>query len=104
MTLAQTYALRRELRGRLEARETLVALAGMTVAAAALAGVAYGAWWALDDLLGRGLVAQVVSVGGGLALGATMYGALVLALRIPEAEQIRRLVAGRLPGRGERRA
>jgi putative peptidoglycan lipid II flippase len=104
MTLAQVYALRRELHGRLEARETLVALAGMTAAAAALAGVAYGAWWALDDLLGRGLVAQVVSVGGGLALGATMYGALVLALRIPEAEQIRSLVAGRLPGRGERSA
>ena len=37
-------------------------------------------------------------------LGATMYGALVLALRIPEAEQIRRLVAGRLPARGERSA
>jgi putative peptidoglycan lipid II flippase len=104
MTLAQAYALRRELHGRLEARETLVALAAITAAAAALAGVAYGAWWALDDLLGRGLVAQVVSVGGGLALGATMYAALVLALRIPEAEQIRRFIVGRLPGRGERSA
>ena len=102
MTLAQAYALRRELHGRLEARETLIALAGTTAAAAALGGVTYGAWWALDDLLGRGLVAQVVSVGGSLALGATMYASLVLAMRIPEAEQIRRLVAGRLPRRGER--
>jgi putative peptidoglycan lipid II flippase len=103
MTLGQAWALRRELRGRLQARETLIALAGITAAAAALGGVAYGAWWALDDLLGRGLVAQIVSVGVGLALGATMYASLVLALRIPEADQIRRLVAGRLPMRAERR-
>jgi putative peptidoglycan lipid II flippase len=102
MTLAQAYALRRELHGRLEARETLAALARMTAASAALAGVSYAAWWALDDLLGRSVPAQVVSVGGGLALGATIYASLVLAFRIPEAEQIRALVAGRLPRRGGR--
>jgi putative peptidoglycan lipid II flippase len=96
MTLAQVYALRRELHGRLEARQTIGALVRMTVAAAALAGVAYGAWWALDDLLGRSVPAQIISVGGGLALGATMYAALVLAFRIPEAEQIQHLIAGRL--------
>jgi putative peptidoglycan lipid II flippase len=96
MTLAQVVALRRELHGRLEARETIAALVRMTVAAAALAGVSYGAWWALDDLLGRSVPAQVISVGGGLALGATMYASLVLAFRIPEAEQIQRLIAGRL--------
>jgi putative peptidoglycan lipid II flippase len=103
MTLGQAYYLRRELAGRLEARETLVALAGMLVAAAALAGVAYGVWWGLDEVLGRGLAAQVVSVCGGLAAGGTAYVGLVLAMRIPEAHQILRLVAGRLRGSDERR-
>jgi len=102
MTLGQVVALRRELHGRLEARETLAALVRMTVAAAALAGVSYGAWWALDDLLGRSVPAQIISVGGGLAMGATMYAALVLAFGIPEAAQIQRLVAGRLRRGAER--
>jgi putative peptidoglycan lipid II flippase len=102
MTLAQAYALRRELHGRLEARETLAALLRMLVAAAALAGVAYATWWGLDELLGRGLEGQLASVCIGLLAGAGAYVALVLALRVREAEQIRRLVAGRLSGRGER--
>ncbi|HEY3187785.1 MAG TPA: murein biosynthesis integral membrane protein MurJ [Solirubrobacteraceae bacterium] len=103
MTLAQAYALRRELHGRLEARETLAALARMLVAAAALAGVAYGTWWSLDQLLGRGIAGQVVSVCGGLLAGAAVYAALVLALRVREAAQIRSLVAGRLSRHGRRR-
>ncbi len=103
MTLGQAYFLRRELAGRLEARETLVALAGMLVAAAALAGVAYAVWWGFDELLGRGLAAQVVSVCGGLAAGGAAYVGLVLAMRIPEAHQILNLVGGRLRRRDERR-
>jgi putative peptidoglycan lipid II flippase len=103
MTLGQAYFLRRELAGRLEGRETLVALAGMLVAAAALAGVAYGVWSGFDELLGRGLAAQVVSVCGGLAAGGAAYVGLVLAMRIPEAHQILRLVAGRLRRRDKRR-
>jgi putative peptidoglycan lipid II flippase len=103
MTLGQAHFLRRELAGRLEARETLVALAGMLVAAAALAGVAYAVWWGFDELLGRGLAAQVVSVCGGLAAGGAAYVGLVLAMRIPEAQQILRLVAGRLRRHDERR-
>jgi putative peptidoglycan lipid II flippase len=102
MTLAQVYFLRRELHGRLEGRETLVAIAQMTAAAALLGGVAYGAWHVLDDALGRGLAGQVISVGGGLILGALAYALTVHLLRIPEARQIERLLAGRLLRRGER--
>jgi putative peptidoglycan lipid II flippase len=102
MTLAQAYALRRELHGRLEARETLAAVARMLVAAAALAGVAYATWWGLDQLLGRGLAGQLASVCVGLLAGAAAYVGIVLALRVPEAGQIRRLVAGRPSGGDER--
>ena len=41
----------------------------MLFGAAILAGVTYGVWWALDDLLGRSLIAQIVSVGAALARG-----------------------------------
>jgi putative peptidoglycan lipid II flippase len=96
MTAGQAYYLRRELGGRLEGAETLRAVARMLVAAAALAAVAYLLWRGLDELLGRSLPAQIVSVGGGLAAGIAAYTAVVVALRVPEAQQIREAVRARL--------
>ena len=96
MTVLQAWLLRRELHGRLEASQTLRAVAGMLVAAAALSAVAYAVWWSLDDLLGRSLPAQIVSVGLGLTTGIAMYSGVVLALRVPEAERIARMVRERL--------
>ena len=96
MTAGQAYYLRRELGGRLEGAETMRALARMLLAAAVLAGVAYLLWLGLDAALGRSLPAQVVSVGGGLTAGIAAYIAVVVALRVPEAEQIRALVAARV--------
>ncbi len=96
MTLAQVYYLRRELHGQLEGRATLLAVAQMTVASAALAGATYGVWRVLDAALGRDVLGQVVSVCGGLAVGAIVYAVAVHLLRIPEARQIERLLAGRL--------
>ena len=37
-------------------------------------------------------------MGGGLVAGIAVYAAAVLALRVPEAEQIRELVRARLRG------
>jgi putative peptidoglycan lipid II flippase len=102
MTLAQMHFLRRELHGRLDARRTLSVTAQITVAAALLAGASYGTWYALDRVLGVGLVAQLVAVATALAAGVVVYAAAVLMLRIPEARQIERLVVGRLRGRAER--
>lgn len=99
MTAGQTWLLRRRLAGSLEGRRTLTAVLQMLAASALLGLVALGLWWVLDELLGRSLLAQIVSVGGALAAGVAVYVAAVLALGIPEAQQIRRLVAGRL-GRG----
>jgi putative peptidoglycan lipid II flippase len=95
MTLAQAYALRNELRG-FEVVRTLRALAGMLVAAAAFGGAAYGAWWMLDEALGRSLPAQVVSVSAALGVGFLVYGGIVLLLRVPEARVLASLVGGRL--------
>jgi putative peptidoglycan lipid II flippase len=102
MTLAQMHFLRRELHGRLEVRRTLVVTTQITAAAALLAGAAYVVWYGLDRALGEGLPAQVLSVGIALSVGAVVYAFTVLALRIPEARQIQRLVVGRLGPRGGR--
>jgi putative peptidoglycan lipid II flippase len=96
MTLLQARLLRIELHGRLEAGRTLRAIGRMLVAALALAAVSYGVWWTLDDILGRSLPAQICSVGLGLATGVAVYSAVVLALRVPEAQRIARLVRERL--------
>jgi putative peptidoglycan lipid II flippase len=95
MTLLLGRRLRRELGG-LEVVRTLRAGALMIAAAAVLAAVAYGAWYALDALLGRSLAAQLISVGFALALGGLAYAAVLLRSGLPEARQILDLFAGRL--------
>jgi len=95
MTAGQAYYLRRRLGG-LELGTTLATAGKVIGASAVLGGVAYGTWWVLDDLLGTSLLAQIVAVGGALAVGSTAYTAIVLAMRIPEAQQIRDLFTRRL--------
>jgi putative peptidoglycan lipid II flippase len=95
LVLAEALLLRRALGG-FETRRTLKAVAQMLIGAAVLAAVAYGAWWALDDLLGRSLPAQIVSLGAALVLASAAYAGVVLGLRIPEARQILDLFARRL--------
>jgi putative peptidoglycan lipid II flippase len=95
MLAGQLFDVRRRLGG-FEGRRTLVATAGMTLAAAAAAGAAYGVWSLLDDVLGRTLAAQIGSVGTACVLATALYAAGVSALRIPEAAQLWRVVAGRL--------
>jgi putative peptidoglycan lipid II flippase len=61
-----------------------------------LGGIAYGAWYGLDQLLGRSLPAQIVSVTTALTLGGLVYAAVVLRSGLPEARQILDLFARRL--------
>ena len=102
MTLAQMYFLRRELHGRLDGKRTLAVVVQITFAAALLAGVSYGTWYVLDQALGVGLIAQIVTVGSALVAGVVVYGVAVRLLGIPEARQIEGFVRGRLAQRGER--
>jgi putative peptidoglycan lipid II flippase len=95
MALAQAWVLRGQLGG-IDAARTLDAILRMLAAAGALSAASYGVWWLLDRELGHALWAQCVSVGTAIAVGTAVYAAGVWLLRVPEARQIRALVAGRL--------
>jgi putative peptidoglycan lipid II flippase len=92
--VAQAAILRREFGG-LELARLLSTGIRITLAAAALAAVSFGVWDALDSVLGRGLLGQLVSLGLGLGLGALTYLGLAKLLRIAELEQILRLLRRR---------
>lgn len=94
MALLQGYQLSRLLNG-IEGRASLLAMAKMLGAAGALAGISYAAWYGLDQLLGRSLPGQAVSLGIAISAGIAAYVAAMVVLRIEEAAQIRRLVANR---------
>ena len=102
MTVTQMYFLRRELHGRLDGRRTLLVVIQVTIAAALLAGACYGTWYVLDQALGVGLLAQLLTVGVALAVGLVVYALVVRLLGIPEARQIEGFVRGRLSRRGGR--
>jgi putative peptidoglycan lipid II flippase len=98
MAVAQAFFLRRQLHG-FEIGRTLKAVAAILVASALLGVVSYEVWNVLDEALGRSLLAQLVSVLSAMVLGSAVYAGAVLALRIPEAQQIIGLIRGRM-GRG----
>ena len=89
--------MRRELGG-LELRRLVWSTTRILGASALLAAVSYLVWLGLDEALGQGLIAQIVSLGAALALGAAAYFAAVVALRVPEADQVRRLLRRAVPG------
>jgi putative peptidoglycan lipid II flippase len=94
MTVGQAAFLRHRTGG-LELPRTIDATVKIVVASAILGGVTYAAWYVLDEALGRSLIAQLISVGGSIALGSAVYAAVVLAMRVPEARQIVDLFARR---------
>ena len=71
----------------------------MLAAGALLGAVSYLTWAGLDDLLGRSLAGQALSVFGAIAAGGAVYAGAVWVLRVPEARQIPRLLVSR--GRSE---
>ncbi len=92
--VAQAVVLRRELGG-LELGRLLSTTIRITIGSLALAAASYGVWHLLDSALGRGLAAQIISLGAGLAVGAVVYLGVARLLRIAELEQIMRLLRRR---------
>jgi putative peptidoglycan lipid II flippase len=92
--IAQAVILRRELGG-LEVGRLLDASARILIASALLAAVSYGVWSVLDSALGEHLVSQIISLGVGLTAGAAAYLLAARLLRMPELEQIMRLMRRR---------
>ncbi len=95
MTVAQGFFLRRRIGG-LQLGTTLRVAMQVVAASAVLGVIAYFTWYGLDRALGESLLAQVISVGVAITLGSVAYAAIVLALRIPEAQQIQALFTRRL--------
>jgi putative peptidoglycan lipid II flippase len=94
MVLLQGRELSKLLEG-IEGRRSLAAMLKMLAASALLAGISFGVWYGLDQALGRSLLAQAISLSLGIAAGVAVHETTVVLMRIDEAQQIRRLIAGR---------
>ena len=90
-TVALLVVFRRRL-GRMDGGRIAAAYLRIGVASALAAAAAFGSWYALDELLGRSLGAQVVSVGAGVGAGAAAFLALARILRIEELDALVSLV------------
>jgi putative peptidoglycan lipid II flippase len=96
MTGLQIHRLRIGFNGRLEGGQTLMITIRVTVASILLGAASWLTWYLLDMLLGRSLVGQIVSVGAAAAVGLFVYVRAVLAMRVPEAHQVRGLIRAQL--------
>jgi putative peptidoglycan lipid II flippase len=91
---SQAYILRRKFHG-LELGRLLDAVIRISLASAALAGVGWVIWDVLIGALGESTPAQIIALGTGLVVGGVAYLAAAWMLRIPELEQIMRLLRRR---------
>jgi len=96
MTALQLWRLRIGFNGRLEGAQTLMITTRIMVASVLMAAVAFGVWAAVDQIVGRSLAGEIVSVGLAIAAAVALYAKAVLVMRIPEARQIEALVLQRL--------
>ena len=96
MTAMQLQYLTTGLNGRLEGPQTLMITIRIVVASALMAAIAWVVWKAADAVAGTSLIGELISVGLAIAAAGYAYTRLVLAMRIPEARQIERLLVERL--------
>jgi putative peptidoglycan lipid II flippase len=93
MAVCQALVLRRDLHG-IEGTETLRTVVRIALATIAMALVSYFVWWLFDSGLGTGLIAQIISLSAGIGAGILVYARCVIAMKVPEAHQIRQLLPG----------
>ena len=103
MTWLQLRRLRIGFNGYLEGGQTLMITLRILVATVIMTAVAWGIWAGLDHVLGRSLPAQIVAVGVATLVAGALYAKLVLAMRVPEAGQIKGLIMSRLRSSGATR-
>jgi putative peptidoglycan lipid II flippase len=96
MTWLQLRRLKVGFDGDLELGHTLMISARIIVASLLLIVVSFPVWEIGDELLGRGLIAQLFSMGFAGAAGLWVYSRAVLMMRVPEARQVERLLLSRL--------
>ncbi|MGN6380057.1 MAG: murein biosynthesis integral membrane protein MurJ [Gaiellales bacterium] len=88
--------LRRRV-GSLHMREVSGEVVRIAIASVYCVTAAFAVWWPLDHVLGRSLVAQVISLGLALVLGGVCYVASARMLRLTDADLVMGLIA---PARG----
>jgi putative peptidoglycan lipid II flippase len=88
--LVLQWLLERELGG-LHRAWLVDGMARSLVASAISALLAWSTWRVLDDALGRGTLAQIVSVGAAIAAGSLAYLAAAQAFEMPELRALSRL-------------
>jgi putative peptidoglycan lipid II flippase len=96
MTALQIRHLRIGFNGRLDGGQTLMITARIAAASALLAAVSWVVWRLLYGLLGLSTAAQIVSVGAAAAAGLFVYARAVIAMHVPEAHQVHRLILTQL--------
>jgi putative peptidoglycan lipid II flippase len=96
MTALQYRRLRTGFNRRLDDAQNLMITVRIVLASALMAGLAWLIWKGLDSVLGRSLLAQIVSVGLATTLAGAFYAKTVLTMRIPEARQIEELIVSRI--------
>jgi putative peptidoglycan lipid II flippase len=89
-TLALVALLRRRL-GRLDGAAILASYLRIALASVAAAAASFGVWYGLDEVLGRSLGAQVLSVGIGVVAGTAVFLAAAALLRVRELQALRSL-------------
>jgi putative peptidoglycan lipid II flippase len=99
MTWLQLRRLRQGFNGRLELGQTTMITSRILVATALVTLLGWLLYHGLDAVLGNSFFAGIIElvIAGGLP--AYLYARLVLAMRIPEANQVQQLIMGRLRGR-----
>ncbi|MGZ8686892.1 MAG: hypothetical protein ACXWZP_00545, partial [Gaiellaceae bacterium] len=70
------------------------AVVRIAVASLVFGAVALGAWYGLDRLLGRTVLAQIVSLGIALGAGLAVYLGACRALKVRELDALRSMVRG----------
>jgi putative peptidoglycan lipid II flippase len=96
-SVALEAGILRSALGRLELGRLLITTLVVGVASAALATTSFVVWTALDDVLGRGLIAQVTSLTFALGAGLGAYVGAIAFIGLPEARQVWALLRRRDP-------
>jgi putative peptidoglycan lipid II flippase len=98
VSLFNCFALMALLRpriGGIDARKVAWSAARAVLALIPLAAASYAVWWGLDHLLGRGLWAQIISVGFAYAAGTVVYLGAAWAMRMPEIREVVQVIRRR---------
>ena len=96
MTGLQLRRLQVGFNGRLELEKTLMITIRILLATAVAVALGWLVWTGLDAVLGHALIPELLALAVALGVALAVYGRLVLLMQVPEADQVRRLIAGRL--------